>query len=205
MSDVVADEEVVPDGSGVFALQRWLVFVVKVPANPSRHRVAVWRELRRSGAVPLGQGIWTLPDHPGCVDELGRIRQLVIQGDGDLLVLTSSGHAVEDADRLLAVFSRARDEEWTEFLTECSRYVKEISNDKLTLAELEGEEQGLERLRRWHRDVTRRDVFGSRSQIDANTRLQECVDRLEEYAQLVHIWVEGEGVEPPWSQSQPEC
>src|SRR3954452_22881933 len=30
---------------------RWLVLVVRVPADPSRHRVAVWRELRRAGAV----------------------------------------------------------------------------------------------------------------------------------------------------------
>lgn len=190
MSDVVLDESEVP------ALQRWLVLVVKVPANPSRHRVAVWRELRRSGAVPLGQGIWTLPDHPGSIDEVGRIRHLVAQGEGELLILTTAGQTTEDAERLLTVFSRARDEEWTEFLTECGHFVKEIAKeiakDKLTLAELEEEEQSLERLRRWHGDVTRRDVFGSPPQVEAGTRLQECVDRLEEYAQLVYTRVEGE-------------
>ena len=188
--------DVLPAAPGDSALQLWLVLVVKVPANPSRHRVAVWRELRRSGAVPLGQGIWTLPDYPGCRDEVGRIRQLVAQGEGDLLVLTTSGQAVEDAERLLTVFSRAREEEWAEFLTECGHFVreiaKEIAKDKLTLAELEEEDQSLERLRRWHGDVTRRDVFGSRSQDEAGTRLRECVDRLEEYAQLVYTRVERE-------------
>lgn len=192
VSDVVLNE------SGVSARQRWLVLVVKVPANPSRHRVAVWRQLRRSGAVPLGQGIWTLPDHPGGIDEVERIRQLITQGQGDLLVLTTSGQAAEDADSLLTVFSRARDEEWSEFLTECGHYVKQIATGiaehNFTLAELEEEEQSLQRLQRWHRDVMRRDVFGSRCQVEAGTRLQECIDRLEEYAQLVHIWVEGEGI-----------
>lgn len=127
-----------------------------------------------------------------------RIRQLIAQGQGDLLVLTTTGEAAEDADRLLTVFSRARDEEWIEFLTECGHYVKEIAKGiaehNFTLAKLAEEEQSLERLQRWNRDVTRRDVFGSRSQVDAGTRLQECVERLEEYAQLVHIWVEGEGI-----------
>jgi len=33
---------------------RWLVVVIRLPANPSRHRVGVWRELRRVGAIPLG-------------------------------------------------------------------------------------------------------------------------------------------------------
>ena len=28
--------------------------MVRIPAEPSRHRVAVWRELRRTGAIPLG-------------------------------------------------------------------------------------------------------------------------------------------------------
>jgi hypothetical protein len=38
------------------------VIVVRVPAQPTRHRVAIWRELRRMGAVPLGQGSWLATD-----------------------------------------------------------------------------------------------------------------------------------------------
>ena len=34
----------------------------RLVAEPSRHRVAVWRELRRSGAVSLQQGLWAVPD-----------------------------------------------------------------------------------------------------------------------------------------------
>jgi len=44
------------------------VLVVRVPADPSRHRVAVWRELRRAGAVSLGQGVWVVPDAPVFAD-----------------------------------------------------------------------------------------------------------------------------------------
>lgn len=31
---------------------------------PSRHRAAVWRELRETGALPLGQGARAVPDVP---------------------------------------------------------------------------------------------------------------------------------------------
>jgi DNA-binding transcriptional regulator PaaX len=41
---------------------QWLILAVRIPAEPSRHRVAVWRELRQIGAVPLGQGCWAVPD-----------------------------------------------------------------------------------------------------------------------------------------------
>src|SRR5215831_17921439 len=34
----------------------WRVITYRLPAEPSRHRVAVWRELRRLGAVSLQQG-----------------------------------------------------------------------------------------------------------------------------------------------------
>jgi DNA-binding transcriptional regulator PaaX len=50
----------------------WLVLVVRVPADPSRHRVAVWRELRRAGAVLLGQGVWAVPDAPVFADGIAR-------------------------------------------------------------------------------------------------------------------------------------
>src|SRR5690348_12613733 len=40
----------------------WRVITYRLPAEPSRHRVAVWRELRRLGAVTLQQGTWAVPD-----------------------------------------------------------------------------------------------------------------------------------------------
>ncbi|WP_240653613.1 Chromate resistance protein ChrB [Streptomyces sp. AcE210] len=45
-------------------VMRWLILVIKLPADPSRHRVAVWRELRKIGALSLGQGIWAVPEVP---------------------------------------------------------------------------------------------------------------------------------------------
>ena len=41
---------------------RWTLFVLRLPSEPSRHRVAVWLELRRVGAAQLGQGSWALPE-----------------------------------------------------------------------------------------------------------------------------------------------
>jgi len=34
----------------------WRLITDRLPAEPSRHRVAVWRELRRLGAVTLQPG-----------------------------------------------------------------------------------------------------------------------------------------------------
>jgi 2-hydroxychromene-2-carboxylate isomerase len=168
---------------------RWLVLVVRVPAEPSRHRVAVWRELRRVGAVSLGQGVWIAPDAPVFADGVARAIELAQRGDGEVVVLNASGRAEPDAARLEALFTAERHDEWAEFISECTKFdveiAKEIRIGKFTLAELEEEEQSLERLRRWHRELAARDVFGAPNAAEAAHQLKHCTERLAEYTELV--------------------
>jgi hypothetical protein len=83
-----------------------------------------------------------------------------------------------------------------EFLDECGKYLaeidKEIAKDKLTLAELDEEEQSLERLRRWHRELRLRDVLGAPSAGGADQRLKACEAKLEHYTQRVFQAVAGQ-------------
>jgi hypothetical protein len=167
----------------------WLVLVVRVPAEPSRHRVAVWRELRRAGALSLGQGTWAVPGVPGFADGVTRVIELAQRGEGEVVVLDATGRAERDGARLEALFTAERNEEWTEFLADCGKFEaeidKEIRRRKLTMAELEEEEQSLERLRRWHRDLKARDVFGAPSAAEAEQRLKRCSERLADYTERV--------------------
>lgn len=168
---------------------RWLVLVVRVPAEPSRHRVGVWRELRRVGAVLLGQSSWAVPDVPAVADAVARAGELAARGDGEIVVLVAEGRTQHDAARLHDFFTDQRQEEWVEFLADCAKFDaeidKEIRTNKLTFAELDEEEQSLERLRRWHKAIKVRDVFGASAAPDAEQQLKHCVERLEEYTQLV--------------------
>ncbi|MER5686169.1 Chromate resistance protein ChrB [Streptomyces sp. NPDC002205] len=165
---------------------RWLVLVIKLAAEPSRHRVAVWRELRKVGALSLGQGIWAVPDVPAFADGVRRAIALAERAEGEAVTLEAVGREPADAARFEAMFTAARQEEWTEFLADCGKYeaelAKEIRQAKFTLAELEEEEQSLERLRRWHRDLTVRDVFGAPTAAEAGERLRQCAGACEDYA-----------------------
>ncbi len=169
----------------------WLVVAAKLPAQPSRHRVAVWRELRRAGALPLGGGTWALPAGPAATETIGQIRELVRRApDGELLVLDASAHEEQTQVLLEASYTAAIEAEWTEFLADCDKYSAELRHEikieKFTLAELEEEEQSLDRLRRWHRGVDLRDRFGAVSTEHAGRRLKECSEELEQYAVLVY-------------------
>ncbi|WP_433455646.1 Chromate resistance protein ChrB [Streptomyces sp. CA-142005] len=165
---------------------RWLVLVIKLPAEPSRHRVAVWRELRKAGALSLGQGVWAVPDVPAFANGIGRAVTLTEQAGGEAVSLNASGRSTGDAARFQAMFTAARSADWAEFLADCGTFEQElVRTAKFTLAELEEEEQSLERLRRWHRDLTARDVFGAPEAAEAARRLKECAAACEDYAEQV--------------------
>jgi len=169
---------------------RWTVLVVRLPAEPSRHRVAVWRELRRLGALSLGQGVWAVPATPAFSQGLERAIALAERGDGDVMVLDAAGRDDVQSARLEALYTAAREAEWTEFVAECGKYDaeidKEIRTGKVTLAELDEEEQSLERLRRWYRELKVRDLFGAPSANQAEQDLKHCTERLEDYAERVY-------------------
>jgi hypothetical protein len=80
--------------------------------------------------------------------------------------------------------------EWQEFTGDCGAFeaeiAKETRNGKFTLAELEEEEQSLDRLRRWYRDLKSRDVLELPEARAAEERLRECTAVFEEYAESVY-------------------
>ena len=169
---------------------RWTVLIVRLPAEPSRHRVAVWRELRRVGALMLGQGVWAVPATPMFARSLERAATLAERGDGEVVQLDAAGRDEANAARLEELFTATRQAEWAEFLADCRKYEaeldKEIRTKKFTLAELDEEEQSLDRLRRWYRELKVRDLFGAPSAAEAEQRLKHCAERLEDYADLVY-------------------
>jgi len=167
----------------------WAIVTYRVPPDPSRHRVAIWRELRRAGAVPLQQATWALPLHPLTVRTIDRVLALVERADGEAFVFDAQTRGDLMAARLEAAFIDGREAEWHEFIRECDKFdeeiAKEIRTEKFTAAELDEEEQNLERLRRWHRDLAARDVLGAPSAAEAELRLKTSGERLEGYAQQV--------------------
>ncbi len=167
----------------------WRVLAYRVPAEPSRHRVAIWRELRRAGAVSLQQATWALPTGEGFDERVERAARLVERADGQLYVFDVVP-SEETASLLERMFTEDREAEWAEFLAECDKFEaevrREIEIDKLTLPELEEEEQSYDRLRRWFRELRARDLFSAPSAEMAERRLKECGETVEDFAERVY-------------------
>lgn len=139
----------------------------------------------------MGAGTWALPATPISAATIDKVRELIDRApDGELLLLDATGRDPQSDDRLAEQYTAAREDEWQEFLSECTKFDaeigREITKEKFTLAELEEEEQSLDRLRRWHRDLSLRDVFAAPSAASALIALKASTDRLEHYAELVY-------------------
>jgi hypothetical protein len=165
------------------------VITYRLPAEPSRHRVAVWRELRRLGALGLQQGTWAAPDGEPFATGLAQVIEAIKAAGGQPVVLTVADEETSTV-QLETLFTAQREAEWGEFLSDCGKYlaelVGEVTKGKLTLAELDEEEQSLDRLRRWYRTIRTRDLFGAPSAPVAERRLKECAEALEDFAEQVY-------------------
>ena len=171
------------------------MLLTRMPTEPARHRMALWRELRRSGGLLLGPSMWAVPDIPVAAELIGRVQKSVDAAGGTFLALSATGYGSADAKRLERLYLQAREEEWSEFRADCGKYLTELEHEesitKYTLAELEEEEQSLDRLRRWYRELRRRDLLGATAMTAATTELKVCQERFEQYAEHVYAALNG--------------
>lgn len=167
----------------------WIVLLYRLPADDSRARVAVWRELRRSGALHLQQSVVAVPDEPAFADVVQRLREVLADVGGQVTGLRAEPVADGDDGRLLEAWNAARDAEYRELAGECAKFLAEIEHEfeieKFTHAELDEEEAELEKLQRWHGRIVARDVHGASGAEAAGRALRQAEEALERYAAAV--------------------
>lgn len=67
-------------------MHSWLLFLYKVPHEPSSHRVYVWRKLKRLGAILLHDAAWALPMTPRSLEQFQGLAAEIADLGGDSLL-----------------------------------------------------------------------------------------------------------------------
>jgi hypothetical protein len=151
--------------------------------------VAVWREVRRSGALQLQQSVIAFPDGEPFVRAVARIRAAVDEVGGSVLAFRAEPTDATDDSRLRTAWNQARADEYGELSSECRKLVAEIEKEfdkqKFTLAELDEEEAELDKLKRWHERIRARDVCGCERAGEAQDALNAASDALARYTAAV--------------------
>jgi hypothetical protein len=98
---------------------RWLTLLVNLPPTPTRHRVGVWRKLKRMGAVNLRGSAWLLPETAETTELCQWLVQEIQSARGEGALLRVDGVEPMSDEDLMALFSRARADEYQTVLREC--------------------------------------------------------------------------------------
>lgn len=170
--------------------RKWIVLNYNLPTEPSRHRVAVWRGLKKLGAVNIQQSMWVLGYNEQNYLALQKIAQDVEANNGEALLMESVFFDEKHEARVISIYNDIRDEEYNEFIEKCEDYLKELDKEiaikKFTFAELEEEEEELEKLVSWHEKIATRDIFHALGGDTAKDRLERIQKSFEIYSELVY-------------------
>ena len=167
----------------------WVLLTYKLPGDSSSARVAVWREVRRSGALQVQRSVVAFPDDPAFRRAIERFRALVTDVGGETVAVRAEPYSDGDGGRLKDAWNAARDAEYAELTAECGKFLTEIDHEfaigKFTFAELEEEESELDKLERWYDRVSSRDVHGAAGSQAAAEALALAREALERYSAAV--------------------
>ena len=175
---------------------KWLALSYTLPREPSRARVAIWRKLKKSGAVGIWQSMWILPAGEKNHALLAEIKDEVTRCGGEAFMLEFS--ADEGGEKLIAdKFAAARSEEYGELFEQCEDFfaeiAKEIARRNFTFAEIEENEEEFQKLKLWYEKIAARDTMGSPLGEKAKSMLAKCGELLDDFSERVYVFTEMDG------------
>ena len=169
--------------------ETWLLLTYKVPADPPRRRVALWRKLKGMGAVYLQNGVCLLPRTDDHRRALKIIENEIADMSGEAVLLETVGLDKAQGEKVVTRFRADRDEEYREFLGRVADFEAEIAKETaarhFTYAELEENDEDLKKLRTWLEKIRRLDFYAAPQGGDAAAGLARCEALLDTYANQV--------------------
>ncbi len=175
-----------PHANAAAAAEAWMLLVYTVPAHPSRKRAAVWREVKRLGALYLRDGVCVLPDTAAARAGLEALRERVAELGGQGTLVWQARLVPDNAAALVAELAQARQAEYAEvgaaaaeLLAHVRREARHHAFDRAELVSLLAD---LSRLERWLGQIEARDYLrqGDPSRVAAT--LDACRAALETHA-----------------------
>ncbi len=167
----------------------WLLLIYKVPPEPAKKRIALWRRLKSMGAVYLQNGVCLLPKTDDHVRRIKILENKIAEMEGEAVILETAAVDRSQDEKVIARFRADRDEEYKEFLVKCTDFEAEIAKETaanhLTYAELEENDVDRKKLQSWLEKIRKLDFYRAPVGAEAEQRLQACEAVLEAYRDLL--------------------
>src|SRR5215475_6010942 len=146
----------------------WLLLLVRLPATHSVERVAIWRKLKKSGAIQIQTSTYILPDDPARYETFQWLTQHIRDTGGDATLVRVSEIEGLSNERLIELFNAARAKEYASL----REMLRPLTARSTRTSNSDGR---LDRIRKQFRDIRETDFFNSPKAKD----LEMVMGRLE--------------------------
>jgi len=172
------------------SVDRFMVLVYRMPAKPTAARVAVWRQLKKSGAIYLQQSVCVFPDNHMLRKDLESTLDRITAGKGEYHLLPLRSLDDGEKKKLIQQFQEQTSNHYQEIIENCEvNFTKEIEFEtfrkNFTYEEAEEIRAEFEKIQAWYERVLRRDWFGAPNQNKAKEWIDRCETMLEEFESKV--------------------
>jgi hypothetical protein len=133
---------------------RWVLLVYRMPREPSRHRVAVWRKLRDLGALYIQDGVVALPEDAVTREQLEWLQLRVREAGGEATLWEGRPGTMAEEAELVEAFRSSREEAYRTIIAGAERLRRKAEMGGSVLEQLG-------KLERAFRAERRRDYFRS--------------------------------------------
>lgn len=165
-----------------------IVLSYSLPTKPSKARLHVWRQLKKIGAVNV-ESLWVVPHSK---DKLVELQNLVkdIQGfNGTGMLLIGKPAEARDEERIKATLSESSNEEFTELAGVCDKFLaeieSEIAKENFIFAEVEENEEELEKIKKWYDKILKRSVYESPLRKTIVDKIKSCEIAFDRFSKIV--------------------
>lgn len=163
-----------------------MILAYRVPAKPTAGRVAVWRLLKKIGAIYLQQSVCAFPDNSVVRRDLAPILVRITGAEGEYHLLPLRKLDPKEEIKLIRQFQEQTSNHYQEIIENCEvNFTKEIEFEKFrrnfTYEEAEEIRLEFEKIRAWFDRVSQRDWFGASNRKEALDWIGRCERMLEEF------------------------
>src|SRR6202521_6164893 len=165
---------------------RFTLLVYRMPPKPTAGRVAVWRLLKKVGAIYLQQSVCVFPATAEVRRDLAPILQRIVSEGGEFHLLPLRKVDAAEERKLIQQFLEQTSNHYQEIIENCEvNFTKEIEFEtfrkNFTYEEAEEIRAEFEEITAWFERVRKRDWYGAPNMKQAQEWLASCEKMLEEF------------------------
>ncbi|HEY9287050.1 MAG TPA: Chromate resistance protein ChrB [Candidatus Dormibacteraeota bacterium] len=170
---------------------RFVVLVYRMPQKPTAGRIAVWRLLKKVGAIYLQQSVCIFPDTAGIRREIRPILGKINEAGGEYHLMALRQPPADEEQKLVQQFLDQTSKHYQEIIENCEvNFQKEIEFEtfrkNFTYEEAEEIRNEFEKIVSWFERVQQRDWFGAPNRAEAKAWLDRCQGLLEGFEAKVY-------------------